>query len=92
MAKFDPPATGVFMRMDNHRAEALELVARLSEREKRILAALVDGNSISAIAAILSIETREVEQAKRLLLEKLSADTTADAVRIGIYSITQLAG
>lgn len=71
---------------DENRAEALRRVARLTRRENHILAGLTNGRSITSIAAVLSMTLQQAEQARRILMEKLCARTTADAVRIGIYA------
>ena len=74
------------MPVVGNRQEALRLVATLSYQEKQILAGLVNGRSIRSIAASLSIAAHEADHAGHTLMEKLSARTTADAVRIGIYA------
>jgi two-component system, LuxR family, response regulator FixJ len=74
-------------KLRNHgRQQALKLVASLSPKEAQILAGLVNGCSLTSIAASLSIDADEVEKAKRVLMDKLSARNTADAVRIGLYA------
>jgi FixJ family two-component response regulator len=74
------------MPVDENRKEALRMVAGLSRQEKQILAGLANGRTITSIAAALSIAPQEAEHARNVLMEKLSARTTADAVRIGIYA------
>jgi two-component system, LuxR family, response regulator FixJ len=74
------------MPLDENRKEALRLVARLSRQEKQILAGLANGRTTTSIAAALSIVPQEAEHARSVLMEKLSARTTADAVRIAIYA------
>ena len=74
------------MPVVDHRQAALRLVATLSYQEKQILAGLANGRSIRSIASSLSIAAHEADQARHMLMEKLSARTTADAVRIGIYA------
>ena len=74
------------MSLDENREEALRLIAHLSRQENQILAGLTNGRSITSIAAALSIALHEAEHARHVLMEKLSARTTADAVRIGIYA------
>ena len=66
--------------------QALGLVATLTIHENQILAGLVGGQSMGSIAASLSIPLHEATHAKQVLMEKLSARTTADVVRIGIYA------
>ena len=66
--------------------EAVCLVATLGHQEKQIIACLVSGHSITSIAASLSIDPHSAEHAKQSLMKKLSAGSTADVVRIGIYA------
>ena len=72
--------------LEKDREEALRLVARLSPLENQILGGLVDGYSVRSIATILFLAPSEVEQAKANLMQTLSAGSTADVVRIGIYT------
>ena len=76
----------VTLSPDESRAEALRRVARLSPRENDILAGLTNGRSITSIAVVMSMTFQQAQQARHVLMEKLRARTTADAVRIGIYA------
>jgi FixJ family two-component response regulator len=66
--------------------EAVRLIATLNRQEKQIIAFIVSGHSITSIAASLSIDPHFAEHAKQLIMKKLSARSTADVVRIGIYA------
>jgi FixJ family two-component response regulator len=74
------------MPLADSRQEALRLVASLGDKEKQILIGLVQGLPITSIAASLFISAQQAEQATQALMEKLSARSTADLVRIGIYA------
>jgi FixJ family two-component response regulator len=77
------------MNIDDDREHAARAVASLTDQEKRVLDGLVSGRSIASIAAFLSISTPEAAAAREVLMKKLGARTTADAVRIGIYVSVQ---
>lgn len=74
------------MSVDDARNRALRLIAALSPQEVEIVACLVCGYSIETIAALLSMTPQAATQAKQGVMEKLSAGSTADVVRIGIYA------
>ena len=76
------------MPPSEHHEQVLDLIARLTRRENQILERLVGGQSMSSISASLSLSLEETTQAKQELMDKLSARTTADLVRIGIYAST----
>lgn len=61
-------------------------VAKLTELERRILAGLVDGASVKSLASVLSITPGAAQEARDALMAKLSAQTTADLVRIGLIA------
>lgn len=65
---------------------AQDVVSRLSDREKSTLALIVRGMSNKQIARELAISPRTVENHRANAFEKISARTTADAVRIGVYA------
>jgi len=77
------------MPLDEQQA-AIQLIASLRDEERQIVAGLVNGRSIASIAADLSIAPAEAEHAIQVLMEKLSAKTTADVVRIGLYASVSL--
>ena len=77
------------MTLDDNQIEAQKLVRELNQRELQVLAGLVDGFSTTSIAASLSISPQEAARTTNVLMEKLSAKTTADAVRVGLYASVQ---
>ena len=54
--------------------------------ERRVLAGLVNGESSKSLASFYGVALEAVKQTRQALMEKLSARTTADLVRIGIVS------
>jgi FixJ family two-component response regulator len=74
------------MLTNDSRLKALHAVSKLNEQEILILAGLVNGLSISSIAADLSIPLSQANRARSVLMGKISAKTIADAVRTGIYA------
>ena len=58
--------------------------ADLTEREREVLALLVDGNSNSEIAELLSITTATVKFHLANIYSKLGVDNRVDAVRLSI--------
>uniref|UniRef100_UPI00140C8AB5 LuxR C-terminal-related transcriptional regulator n=1 Tax=Altererythrobacter segetis TaxID=1104773 RepID=UPI00140C8AB5 len=77
------------MSLDSHQRDPLSLIAALTATERQILSALVQGRSIKSIAMMLSLPLDETESARDVLMEKLSARTVADAVRIGLLARIQ---
>lgn len=73
-------------RLEKRRSDAAILVRRLSEREREVLTLLIAGHSNKSIAQLLSLSPRTVEIHRANLMKKLEADSTACAVRIGIYA------
>lgn len=65
---------------------ARALVDALSEDERVILRGILAGESQAAIASRLELERAEALALRQLLLRKLGASSTADAVRIAIYA------
>lgn len=61
-------------------------VAELDEIERKILGGIVNGESVNSLASQLSLPAASVQQFKVVLMEKLSAQTTADIVRIGLIA------
>uniref|UniRef100_UPI00140C4FE0 LuxR C-terminal-related transcriptional regulator n=1 Tax=Altererythrobacter segetis TaxID=1104773 RepID=UPI00140C4FE0 len=74
------------MSLDSQRRVSLSLIADLTVVERQILCALVQGRSIKSIATMLSLPLQSVVSDRDALLEKLSARTVADAVRIGLLA------
>ena len=64
------------------RADAAAAVARLSDGERAVLAALGQGLSNLAAAEALALEVAAVESMRAALIGKLGGRTLADAVRI----------
>ena len=62
------------------------MVANLSEIERKVLARIVEGESIKSLSRALSITSDAALKARDGLMEKLSARTTADLVRIGLLA------
>ena len=67
-------------------SEAQALVQNLSELELEFLRELTAGESQASIAARLRLENAVALAVRELLLRKLGAEVTADAVRVGIYA------
>lgn len=58
------------------------LLARLTGREREILALLVEGNLNKEVAHILGISTRTVETHRMHIMEKLEAHALADVIHV----------
>ena len=63
---------------------AAQRVAALSRRQRQVLAGIIDGRRNKQIAADLGIEERTVKMHRAVLLKRLGAASTADAIRIGL--------
>ena len=68
------------------RGEAQARVDKLSNREREVLALIVQGASSKGIGEDLGISHRTVEIHRANVLSKLEARSTADAVRIAVYA------
>lgn len=68
------------------KAEARQLVATLTPRERDVLEGLLDGESNKGIAKKLGLSPRTVEIHRGNMMARLNAQSTSDAVRIGIYA------
>lgn len=66
----------------NQARRATQLLSALSDRERQVLVALVDGMSNKAIARALGISARTVEAHRAHIMAKLHADSFADVLRI----------
>jgi DNA-binding CsgD family transcriptional regulator len=75
------------MPLGDRRLEALELVAMLTLQEKGILVRLINGYSDQSLARDFGLDANELEQAKKLLFEKIGAMRIADAVRVGLQLV-----
>lgn len=63
---------------------AARRVAALSRRQRQVLDGIIDGRRNKQIAADLGIEERTVKMHRAVLLKRLGAASTADAIRIGL--------
>ena len=57
---------------------------RLSDREREVLRLLVQGHTVSEIAASLSLSVKTISTYRSRLMEKLAIRTTADLIRYAI--------
>jgi FixJ family two-component response regulator len=72
-------------RAVERRQNAAARLEALTDREREVLRNLIQGHSSKDIGLILSISPRTVEVHRASLIAKLSARSTSDAIRIGIY-------
>lgn len=68
------------------KSRAEELASTLSASEKRILSQIVAGWSSGDIAADHGVDMDTFEAQRTRLFRKISAGSTSEAVRIGIYA------
>jgi two-component system, LuxR family, response regulator FixJ len=75
-------------RSDRHDAiaEAVQRVARLSVREREVLAALVSGKPNKVIAFDLGISVRTVEVHRGRMMERLGVRQIGEAVRLAVLA------
>ncbi len=73
-------------RVLRRKAEARQLVATLTPRERDVLEGLLEGDSNKGIAKKLGLSPRTVEIHRGNMMARLNAQSTSDAVRIGIYA------
>jgi len=73
-------------RAMRRKAEARQLVATLTPRERDVLEGLLEGESNKGIATKLGLSPRTVEIHRANMMARLNAQSTSDAVRIGIYA------
>lgn len=64
--------------------KAREKIATLTERQRRVLLGVMQGQVNKVIAWELGLSVRTVESYRAQMLEKLGAKSTAEAVRIGM--------
>lgn len=74
------------LQRQQKQSEAAALVATLSGRERSVLELLISGQSNKGIARELGISPRTVEIHRANMMAKLNAQSSSDAVRIGIYA------
>ena len=67
-------------------AEAAERIAKLTPREREVLAALVAGRSNKVIAFDLGISIRTVEVHRARMMERLGVRLFAEAVRLAVLA------
>jgi DNA-binding CsgD family transcriptional regulator len=67
-------------------AQARAMVARLTQAERAVLLGVVAGESTVMTARRLGMELPVAEDYRRTMMAKLGADTTCDAVRVGLYA------
>jgi len=73
-------------RVERRKVEARKLVESLTSRERDVLHGIVSGGSNKFIAGNLGISVRTVEIHRRNMMSRLNAQSTSDAVRIGLYA------
>lgn len=73
-------------KVERRKAEARKLVESLTPRERDVLQGIVAGGSNKGIAAELGISVRTVEIHRGNMMSRLNAQSTSDAVRIGLYA------
>jgi RNA polymerase sigma factor (sigma-70 family) len=72
-------------RIESERSDALRRqVARLTPRERQVLAAVIDGRHNREIAAELGISPRTVEVYKARLMDKLQIDRLPELIRLAL--------
>lgn len=74
------------LRERQKRDEASAALAALTDREREVLAEMVEGNGNKQIAKNMGISPRTVEVHRANLLAKLNARSSSDAIRLGIYA------
>ena len=72
-------------RLMERRHNAAARLQALTDRERDVLRHLIRGLGSKDIAAILGISPRTIEVHRANVISKLSARSTSDAIRIGIY-------
>lgn len=75
-----------YAKVERRKAEARQLVATLTPRERDVLEGLLEGESNKGIAKKLDLSPRTVEIHRSNMMSRLNAQSTSDAVRIGIYA------
>jgi two-component system response regulator FixJ len=73
-------------RIARRKAEARQVVTTLTPRERDVLEGLLEGESNKGIANKLGLSPRTVEIHRANMMARLNAQSTSDAVRIGIYA------
>jgi two-component system, LuxR family, response regulator FixJ len=73
-------------KLDQRRISARKLINTLSGREREVLIGMVTGKSNKAVANELNISPRTVEIHRSNVIRKLHVESSAGAVRLGIYA------
>ena len=73
-------------RRENAIAAARDMVEKLTPREREVLTALVSGMSNKEIGRLLNISPRTVEIHRSKMMMRLRAQSSADAIKIGLYA------
>lgn len=68
------------------KANALEKMKLLTEREKEILALVVEGRTSKTIADLLNLSVSTVDNHRAKILKKFEAETVADLTRIALIA------
>ena len=68
------------------RARARAATARLSKVEQMILRGIANGESSKSIGALLEMQISAIEDLRAILMSKINAGSTADAVRIALFA------
>jgi two-component system, LuxR family, response regulator FixJ len=76
---------GTHPRIMERRHNAAARLQALTEREREVLRHLIRGLGSKDVAVTLGISPRTVEVHRANMITKLSARSTSDAIRIGIY-------
>ncbi|WP_052761717.1 response regulator transcription factor [Aurantiacibacter luteus] len=76
----------IWRKEESAREDAKRRIADLTSRERQVLVLIGRGFSNKGVARELGISPRTVEVHRANLYEKISAVSTADAVRIGIQA------
>lgn len=84
MARLDGEAAAR-VRAARRRSDAQSAIASLTQREREVLSAMVGGLGNKQIGLELAISPRTVEIHRSNLLGKLNAQSSSEAIRIGIY-------
>jgi FixJ family two-component response regulator len=71
---------------ETRKFHARQIVGTLTQREREVLVAVVEGDSNKEIAKRLGISPRTVEVHRGNMMSRLNARSTAEAVRIGLRS------
>jgi two-component system response regulator FixJ len=77
---------GIEQSEATERRKAVDCVARLTARQREVLAGIARGEPNKIIAYKLGLSTRTVEAYRAQLIAKLRARTTAEAVRLAVLA------